>query len=136
MNNPDPASNIQPITPASIVDVSSGSRINLGAANPQASTTGFQSHATATYNPPTDPGRRRMPTSTLLGEFVGSFLARVSRWLNAGFVERSLTWAKDSGQYAVLAGAVLTLVYAIYGAIKFNSFAVFVTGVGFVAALG
>ena len=136
MNNPNPASDTQPITPASIVDVSAGSRINISAADPQASATGFQSRATATFSPPTDPAHRRMPASTMLGEFVGSFLGRVSRWLNAGFVERSLTMAKNTGQYAVLAGAVLTLVYAIYGAIKFNSFAIFLTGLGFVAALG
>ena len=136
MNNPNPASDTQPITPASIVDVSGASRINLNAADLQASATGFQSRGTVTFNLATESGRGRMPASTFLGDIVGSFLGRVSRWLNAGFVERSLTIARHTGQYAVLAGALLTLVYAIYGAIKFNSFAVFLTGLGFVAALG
>ena len=76
-----------------------------------------------------------MPPSTFLGDFVGSLLGRIARWLNPGFVERSLAFSRDTGQYAVLAGAALTLVYAIYGAIKFNSFAFFLTGLCFVAAL-
>ena len=76
-----------------------------------------------------------MPAATFLGDRVGALLNRVSRALNAGFVERSLTFSRSAGQYAVLAGAALTLLYAIYGAIKFNSFAVFLTGLGFIAAL-
>lgn len=76
-----------------------------------------------------------MPAATFLGDRVASLLNRVARALNAGFVERSLTFSRNTGQYAVLAGAVLTLVYAIFGAIKYNSFAVFLTGLGFVAAL-
>jgi hypothetical protein len=62
-------------------------------------------------------------------------LDRIGRWLNPAFVERSLSLARDTGQYAVLGGAALTLLYAIYAAIKFNSFGFFMTGVGFVVAL-
>jgi hypothetical protein len=136
MNNPNPASDTEPLTPASIVDVSTGSRVTINAANPQSSATGFQSRGTATFSPSAETSRSRLPGSTFLGDFVGSSLGRISRWLNASFVERSLTFSRNTGQYAVLVGAALTLVYAIYGAIKFNSFAVFLTGLGFIAALG
>jgi hypothetical protein len=138
MNTPDPASGSQPVPPASVVDVSTSNRVNLSAATAQVSATGYGSRVTTTFDPSSasaGEAKRRMPASTFLGDIVGSLLGRVSRWLNAGFVERSLILARTTGQYAVLGGGALTLVYAIYGAIKFNSFAFFLTGLGFVAGL-
>ena len=46
-----------------------------------------------------------------------------------------LAFSRDIGQYAVLVGCGLTLLYAIYAAIKFNSFAMFITGIGLIAAI-
>jgi hypothetical protein len=135
MNIQDPASGSQPVSPASVVDVSTGSRVNITASNPQATATGYQGRPTATFNPSAETSKGGMPTSTVLGDFVGTFLGRISRWLNAGFVERSLSFARNTGQYAVLAGAALTLVFSIYAAIRSDSFAVLLTGLGFVAAL-
>jgi len=74
-------------------------------------------------------------TSTIPGDFVGSLLERIGGWLNPDFVERSLDFSRNTGQYAVLSGAALTLLYAIFAAIKFNSFALFMTGIGLIAAL-
>lgn len=73
--------------------------------------------------------------NTLLGETVGGGLGVVARVLNPALVERALSLAKRGGHYAVLAGGALTLVYAIYAAIKQNSFSVFMLGLGLVAAL-
>ena len=74
-------------------------------------------------------------TPTLMGDMVAGILGRVARILNPGLIESSLTACKKAGHYAVLASAALTIVYAIYGAIKFNSFAVFAIGLGFVVTL-
>jgi hypothetical protein len=79
--------------------------------------------------------RPRLIQSTLLGALVGGALGRVARVLSPRFVERSLTAARNTGQYAVLAGAGLTLLYAIFAAIKFNSFGIFLTGIGLIAAI-
>jgi hypothetical protein len=70
-----------------------------------------------------------------MADVVSGLLGKVSRLLNAGLVEQSLGGAQKLGHYAVLAGAGLTLVYAIYGAIRSNSFAIFAIGLGLVAAL-
>lgn len=76
-----------------------------------------------------------LPASTVLGDLVSTVLERVAGWLNPSFVERSLGLSRDFGQYAVLGGAALTLLYAIFAAIKSNSFAMFMTGVGVIVAL-
>ena len=73
--------------------------------------------------------------NTLMGDTVGGILAAVSRLLNPELVEKTLSLAKRAGHYAVLGGGVLTLIYAIYAAIKFNSFAMFAVGLGLVVAL-
>ena len=74
-------------------------------------------------------------TNTIPGDFVGSILGKVARVLNPGLIELALSWSKKAGHYAVLAGCALTVAYAIYGAIKHDSFAVFAVGIGFVVAL-
>jgi hypothetical protein len=74
-------------------------------------------------------------TPTLMGDLVGSVLGKVTRILNPALIESALAASKSAGHYAVLAGGALTVVYAIYGAIKFNSFAIFAVGPGFVVAL-
>lgn len=73
--------------------------------------------------------------NTLMGETVGGILGAVARLLNPALVEKTLSLAKRGGHYAVLGGGALTLVYAIYAAIRQNSFAVFALGLGLVAAL-
>jgi hypothetical protein len=85
--------------------------------------------------PPAPAPRSPLPASTILGDFVGSALDRVAAFLGVAFVERSLAFARDVGQYAILAGVGLTLIYAIFAAIKFNSFALFMTGIGLIAAI-
>jgi hypothetical protein len=79
--------------------------------------------------------RMPLPASTVLGDLVNTVLERVAGWLNPNFVERSLGLARDFGQYAILGGAALTLLYAIFAAIKLNSFAMFMTGIGLIVAL-
>src|SRR5262245_15759234 len=76
-----------------------------------------------------------MIRSTLMGDFVGGLLQTVTRILSPGLLEQSLSVATKIGHYAVLGGGALTIVYAIFGATKHNSFAIFVIGLGFVAAL-
>ncbi|MCR6655128.1 MAG: hypothetical protein NVV63_04775 [Opitutus sp.] len=79
--------------------------------------------------------KKLLPSSTLMGDVVGSVLDRMARWLNPGFVERSLKFCRDTGHYAVLLGGALTLVYTIFAAVRFNSFGVFLLGLGLIAAL-
>ena len=67
---------------------------------------------------------------------MGRALGFISDALSPQLVQRALALAKRWGHYAVLAGAALTLAYAIYGAIKENSFAIFAVGLGLVAAIG
>jgi hypothetical protein len=74
-------------------------------------------------------------TNTLMADFVAGLLARTSRALAPALIETSLTAAKKFGHFAVLAGAALTIVYAIFGAIKYDSFAIFAVGLGLVVAL-
>jgi hypothetical protein len=82
------------------------------------------SHATGTRS-----------TSTLLGDVVGGLLGKIAQILNPSLIDLTLSSSKKGGHYAVLAGGALTLVYAIYAAIRQNSFGVFATGVGMVVAL-
>jgi hypothetical protein len=122
---------MNPLTPessplsASAAEISAGSRITrIGEIAEMKSQPASGSHL-----PP------RMPRSTVLAEMVGKLLGLVAGVLNPSFVERSLAWARSVGHYAVLGGASLTLLYAIYAAIKTNSFAVFLAGLGMIAAL-
>lgn len=137
MNTPNPASDNSPVAPASMVDVGSGDRVNITSGNPQVSAggDGGRSARFETSPGPSSGESRRLPSATLLGDIVGSSLARVARWLDAGFVERSLAFSRSTGQYAVLAGAVLTLIYAVVGAIRSNQFSVLLAGLAFIAAL-
>jgi hypothetical protein len=79
----------------------------------------------------TEPSR----TSTLMGDFVARTLVNISRVLSPSLIESTLAASKKLGHLAVLAGAALTLAYAIFAAIKYNSFMMFATGLGFVVAL-
>ncbi len=138
MNPATSASGSQPLSPASLPDIGNGNRVSITSDSPQASATAFGGRVDPTLTPPPsapEPSSRRLPASTVLGEFVGSMLNRVAGWLSPSFVERSLGSARDIGQYAVLGGTALTLLYAIFAAIKFNSFALFGTGLGFIVAL-
>jgi hypothetical protein len=72
---------------------------------------------------------------TLLAGFVGGVLGTVARVLSPEFVEASLRFARNTGHLAVLAGGALTLLYAIFGAIKYNSFGLFLTGLGILAGI-
>src|SRR5215212_7536989 len=72
-----------------------------------------------------DPHGSRFPGNTIMGDFVSGLLGVVARLLNPALVDRGLSFAKTAGHYAVLAGGALTLLYAIFGAIKYNSFAIF-----------
>jgi hypothetical protein len=73
---------------------------------------------------------------TLMAQIVGKLLGAVSRLLSPEFVGASLRFARNTGHFAVLAGGALTLLYAIFAAIKYNSFGLFLTGLGIVAGIG
>src|SRR5262245_37977310 len=88
-----------------------------------------------TLPPPAKPNILQSTSNTLMGDMVGKLLGAVARILNPELLESSLSGAKKIGHYAVLAGAGLTVAYAIYGAIKFNSFAIFAIGLGCIVAL-
>lgn len=137
MNTENPASGSQPLNPASVPDLGNGTRVSITSESPSVSAAGFSGRSDPGYALPprsADAPARRF-SATLLGDFVGSLLNRIAAWLSPSFVERSLATSRQWGQYAVLGGVGLTLLYAIYAAIKFNSFAFFMTGVGFIAAL-
>jgi len=89
------------------------------------------SASTVSATPRSAPSR----TNTIPGDFVGSLLERIAGWLSPAFVERSLDVSRNFGQWAILGGAGLTLIYSIFAAIHSNSFAAFMTGIGFIAAL-
>src|SRR5690606_32754392 len=73
--------------------------------------------------------------STLLSDFVAKVLKVATRVLNPGLIGRVLGFARDFGHYVVLAGAALTLIYAIYAAIKGDSLEMLVTGIGLFVAI-
>lgn len=88
------------------------------------------------------PGGTTQPTqpasgwnSTILGDWVGRLLDAAAHGLNPPFVDRSFAVARTTGHGAVLAGAVLTLLYSIYAAVKQNSFSVFLAGMGMIVAI-
>jgi hypothetical protein len=74
-------------------------------------------------------------TSTLMGDFVARILVKISGVLSPVLIESALAASKRLGHLAVLAGAALTVAYAVFAAIKYNSFMIFATGLGFVVAL-
>jgi hypothetical protein len=77
----------------------------------------------------------RLLANTLMADFVAGLLGKVGRILSPALVVRSLQAAKKVGHFAVLVGGALTLAYAIFDAIKQNSFSVFAVGLGLVVAL-
>lgn len=85
---------------------------------------------------PTPGAKPAVPvSSTLLGSFVSTLVGHLGRLLSPTLVQRVLTWSREIGQWAVIAGAALTVVYAIYAAVKFDSFSHFLTGLGLVLGL-
>jgi hypothetical protein len=133
MNQPDIAPSSQPATPASQNEIPGLARIDKIATDPhaRAGAAGGSAGPAAAFG---DMGKR-LPSGTILGDFVGGMLDLVARVLNPTLVERSLTLAKRLGHFAVLAGGALTVLYAIFAAIRMNSFATFATGLGIVVAL-
>jgi hypothetical protein len=84
------------------------------------------------------PGKPATPlklNATLLGDSVARVLAVVTKVLSPERINCWLKAARDYGQYAVLAGTALTLLYAFYAAIRTNEFRLFGAGVGVVLAL-
>lgn len=74
-------------------------------------------------------------SGTLLADFVARLVNLVGGILSPALVEKSLGFARHFGQYAILLGGALGLIASIVAAIRFNSFALFLGGVGFVIAL-
>ena len=72
---------------------------------------------------------------TILADWVGKLLGLIRGFLSPVLIEKSLGMAKHFGQYAVLFGGVLGFIAAIVAAIRLNSFAVFLGGLGFIIAL-
>ena len=85
--------------------------------------------------PPSGPFEDQKSINTVLGDFVSSLLRIVARVLSPELIGSSLGNSKKFGHFAVLGGVGLTVVYAIYGAIKYNSFATFAVGLGIAAAM-
>jgi hypothetical protein len=136
MNTENSASGSQPLSPASVADIGNGTRVSITSESSFVSAGGFSGRSDSGSTAPRGPDTpTRTFSATLLGDFVGSLLNRIAAWLSPSFVESSLAKSRQWGQYAVLGGVGLTLLYAIYAAIKFNSFAFFMTGIAFVAAL-
>ena len=68
--------------------------------------------------------------SEMISGFVGKLVSLATRALTPKLVRRVNVWARIIGNYAVLAGIVLTLVYAIVAGVRFKSFVAFAVGVG------
>ncbi len=81
------------------------------------------------------PGKALKINATMPGDLVAGVLATVSKILSPERINGWLKAARDYGQYAVFAGMALTLVYALYAAIRTNEFRLFGAGVGLVLAL-
>lgn len=73
--------------------------------------------------------------TTILAGFVGRLVDVATRALSPKLIECSLAWARVTGQFAVLAGIVLALVYAIVAAVRYRSFAIFLAGLGLALAI-
>lgn len=84
---------------------------------------------------PEKPAAALKINATLLGDAVAGVLGIARKILNPGRIDCWLKVARDYGHYAVLAGAALTLLYALYAAIRTNQFVFFGAGVGAVLAL-
>lgn len=74
-------------------------------------------------------------SGTLLADFVARLVKLIGGVLSPNLVEKSLGFARHFGQYAILLGGALGLIASIVAAIRFNSFALFLGGIGFVVAL-
>ncbi|HEY5552318.1 MAG TPA: hypothetical protein VIK52_10545 [Opitutaceae bacterium] len=75
------------------------------------------------------------PKSTLLGDIVAKLLDLISRILSPGLLENSLGFSKRIGHYAVLAGAVFTVIYGLIMAIKMEAFQLLITALVFVGVI-
>lgn len=132
-------SNQQPAGPASLDEIRTLARNGSISADPLVRPDGsadWKLLSSLTAEAPAGKRSSGLPfKSTLLGDLVGSMLNRVARLLSPGFVQGSISWTKGYGHYAVLVGAVLTLLYTIYAAIRGNSFGVFLLGLGLILAL-
>jgi hypothetical protein len=132
MNEHDLASNPPATAPASSGNVTGQARVEHLGGEPG---TRAESHTQAPWGATAAPAASGLPRNTLLGDFVGRVLGFVGDILNPQRVQRSIAFAKRWGHYAVLAGGALTLAYAIFAAIRANSFATFTVGLGLVAAI-
>ncbi len=136
-------SNDQPAGPVSLEAIRALARAGTIAPNPQVRAEGTTEWHPLSSLPPappppppaSGPARATLPAGTLLGDFVGALLKRVTTWLSPTFLDRSLAFARTIGQYAVLVGGALTVLYAVVAAIRYNSFALFLTGLVLVAAV-
>jgi len=138
--------NNQPSGPVSLDEIRALARDGKIPADPKVAPPGAAEWRPLSSLPPTPPSapppppatggsRVSMPAGTVLGDFVGTLLKHVAGWLSPAFLEGSLAFARKIGQYAVLLGAVLTVVYAIVAAIRYNSLEMLLTGLVFVAAI-
>ncbi len=138
--------NNQPAGPASLEEIRALARDGKIPADPRVAPPGAAEWRLLSALPPTPPSapppppgsggsRVSLPAGTVLGDFVGTLLKHVAGWLSPAFLEGSLVFARKIGQYAVLLGAALTVLYAIVAAIRYNSFELFLTGLVFVAAI-
>ena len=138
--------NNQPAGPASLDEIRALARDGKIPADPKVAPPGAKDWQPLSLLPPAPPAppppppgaggpRISLPASTVLGDFVGALLKRVAGWLSPAFLEGSLKFARKAGQVAVLAGAAVTVLYAIVAAIRYNSFALFLTGLVLFAAI-
>jgi hypothetical protein len=85
--------------------------------------------------PPPPPTGVKLPAKTLLGDFVEKVLRWFRAWVRPGLLEKILEWCKSGGHYAVLVGAALVVLVAIFWAIKLNQFSIALAGLAFVIAI-
>jgi len=78
----------------------------------------------------------KLPISgTIVADFVGKLLGLLRKFLCPELLEKSLSFTRHFGQYAVLLGGALGLIAAIAAAIRASDFGLFVIGIAFVIAL-
>ncbi len=132
-------SNNQPAGPASLEDIRALARAGRIAGDPMVCPEGgseWKLLSVLEGKTTTATSSKALPFSgTLLADFVGRLVKLVGGILSPELVEKSLGLARYFGQYAVLLGGALGLIAAIVAAIRFNSFALFIGGIGFVLVL-
>ena len=74
-------------------------------------------------------------STTILGDLVAAPLKLVKGWLTENFTNRTVSFCRDTGQLAILAGGALGLIFCFVTAIRGNQLIPALIGCGFLLAL-